>query len=916
MKFTEAQQRAIRARGNVLVAAGAGTGKTRTLVERCLDCLLREKPEVSLDEMLMVTFTEAAAAEIRQRIRARLEQERDASPAGLRWHEQLALLDTAPIGTLHGFCLQLVRQHFYELGLDPQLAVLPGEEARLLETETLDSVLRGAYAGTDEDSAAIRELIRVQGRGWDRSIREWVHKIHDYSQTLPDPQGWIARQQAMFDEAEPRVWAGWLDEFLPGWIERARNAAGAIAANNEFARDWAGRLGAATAGDRAGWNDLLSGLLDACGGRRKALTEPLKKWIEQADFLHSLAPGGGTGALAQDWDWARLPMRALLRLTVKFQETFQESKRELGVLDFHDLEQYALRLLWDSRGPTEIARQWRRRLRFIFVDEYQDINLAQDTLLKALSRDGAEANRFLVGDVKQSIYRFRLARPEIFQGYSRQWRGAGGITVPLTENFRGREPLLEFANSLFAMVMQDPLAPCGYDEEARLRFGAAADRAPLRGKAGEALVEIHIRLKQAAGAEPAAGEDAAGELDDAGKEARLVACRLRELHRAGHPVWDDNLRAFRKVEWKDMAVLLRSPAGKAEAFAREFSKCGIPLSVARRGFYDSLEISDLVSLLQLLDNPLQDLPLLAVLRSPLAGASPDQLAEIRLASHRTHFWTALQRWRAGLASAEAGGRIAKFLDRFARWRRLSRQWSLSRCLDAVLAETDYEAWLLTQPRGAQRRANVLRLLELARQFDRFQRQGLFRFLEFVDAQRAAETEPESAGAVTDDSVQLLSIHQSKGLEFPVVALADLGKKFNETDLRADVLLDEEFGLCPQIHPPGGGGRYPSLPAWLAAQRQRRELLAEELRLLYVAVTRPRDALLLFGSISEKQFQSRWTGPDEFMPDKLLDVRSYADWIAPWFARHAAPGAEGRLSGQNDLVRWVIHEQAPALPQGK
>ena len=355
-------------------------------------------------------------------------------------------------------------------------------------------------------------------------------------------------------------------------------------------------------------------------------------------------------------------------------------------------------------------------------------------------------------------------------------------------------------------------------------------------------------------------------MEESAKEARLLALRLTELKSSDHEIWDDGNKIFRAAEWRDMAVLLRSPAGKAEVFAKEFERAGVPLVVARGGFYDTSEVLDLLSLLQLLDNPLQDVPCIAVLRSPLVGCSLDELAEIRLAARDVHFWTALARMERGRPAREfahhAGepsallsrNKISTFLDRFSRWRKLARQVSLSQCLEEVLAETHYADWLLSCPRGAQRRANVEQFLNLAQRFDQFQRQGLFRFLKFIEAQREAGAEPEVAPVAEENAVRLMSIHQSKGLEFPVVVVADLAKAFNEQDLNGEIILDGQFGLCPRVQPPQTGGRYPSLPHWLAQRRQRRELRGEELRLLYVAMTRARDTLILSGAVTEKKWE--------------------------------------------------------------
>ncbi|HEX4645907.1 MAG TPA: 3'-5' exonuclease, partial [Verrucomicrobiae bacterium] len=306
------------------------------------------------------------------------------------------------------------------------------------------------------------------------------------------------------------------------------------------------------------------------------------------------------------------------------------------------------------------------------------------------------------------------------------------------------------------------------------------------------------------------------------------------------------------------------------------------------------------------DNPLQDIPLLAVLRSPLVGLSLNELAAIRLAVPKGPFWIALQKHYAA-GSAEAGNdKIRRFLENFARWRRMARQVSLSHCLEAVLAETNYAAWILTQSRGGQRHANVQRLVALAQQFDQFQRQGLFRFLRFVEAQQASEAEPDVAVIGGENAVSLMSIHQSKGLEFPVVVVADLGKSFNLSDLKADIILDERYGLCPQIKPPRTGRRYPSLPYWLAQRRQKQEALGEELRLLYVAVTRARDTLILTGTISENKLAAHWQPDGEMTGGSLLAARNYLDWIGTWFSKSLRKSLSAP-AGREELLTWTIYD---------
>jgi ATP-dependent helicase/nuclease subunit A len=926
--FTKQQAEAVNGCGNVLVVAGAGTGKTHTLIARCLRLVVEDR--VSLENILMVTFTEAAAAEMRGRLRQELLQLQAAQPDDEWLAQQLGLLDTARISTLHGFCLQLAREHFHALSLDPQFTVLDETQTRPLQREALDELLEQHYSGSHAAAAAVRELIRTVGRGADQRIRQLILKLHAHAQSLPDPAGWLEGQRAQFAANAPDEWrrhfiaaavalrADWLEILRPqaGQAPALRLAVAALEAlpARAYFSEAAALVGNLMAADSdENWPH----------GTKGPCRDPLAEFFAAVEFLNSLAPqAGGVDPLAQDWSWVREPMTALLGLVQQFAESFTARKRDLGGVDFADLEQCALRLLRDET----IALQWRARLAHLFVDEYQDINAAQDAILTALSRIGAHANRFLVGDVKQSIYRFRLANPKIFQRYHDLWDASRcapttrvdehSQAVSLTENFRSREAIINFVNPLFAALMRREVGGVDYEP---LVFGAREARRELAVPPGAPPpVEFHLIAKaddstaeENGGEGPAGGNGDAPDLLAVEREARLVARRLHELKAAGEPVWDKEQKRFRPVKWSDMAVLLRSPSGRAEAFAMEFNRAGVPLSAARDGFFASLEVSDLLNLLKLLDNPLQDVPLLAVLRSPLVALTLEELAAVRAqTSAKTLFWTALV--RSSEAATNPGLKL--FLDQFTRWRELVRQTSLSQCLETALNETHYEALLLAGERGAERVANVRRLLDLARQFDPYQRQGLYRFLRFVRLQEEEELDLEPAAPPSGDAVRLVSIHKSKGLEFPVVALAGLGTKFNEQDLSAAVLLDERLGLCPKIFPPEREQSYPGLTHWLARRQEKRELRGEELRLFYVALTRARDRLILVGTTHRKADAARWESAPTaaISTGEVAAARSHLDWLLAWLSR-ATTAASWRddFAGENELLRWnLCHADDP------
>ncbi|HEV2453053.1 MAG TPA: UvrD-helicase domain-containing protein [Verrucomicrobiae bacterium] len=939
--LTPSQQKAVAARGNVLVMAGAGTGKTHTLVERCLDIVCNER--ASLDELLIVTFTEAAATEVRERLREGLADAAVKRPTDSHLPEQLAMFDAAHIGTLHSFCYKLVRGHFHALGLDPQLTVLDEAQARLLADEILEAQFESHYENEDEFSIAVQDLITVYGNGRDESIRALVSRLHHYIQTRADADAWLARQIDGFSSAEPLQWREWLQkavqEWRDEWIPVLRN----LGAQNAKAAECLELLEPISPGAVASldsWGPLFRQLgaadqTENYPSRKKIiLRKPLEGFFDDAEFLRSLFPNAenpanpnpatgkspSTEPLREDWDWCRAHMKTLLLLAKEFSEQFASRKRTDGVADFHDLEQFAIKLLWKTHVPetpgvravpAEVALEWRNKLKFIFVDEYQDINDAQDKIISALGAD----NRFLVGDIKQSIYRFRLADPGIFRNYAKNPGEWNARVISLTENFRSREALLAFVNSIFVPLMTENLGGVLYDDTAKLKFGAPAKRSELSiSQNSGPRVEMLLREKKRnESAESAAGDEMLEDLQESELEARMIALRLREMKDSGHRIWDDSLPAstetgkFRAARWSDFAVLLRSPGAKAEVYAKQFERAGVPLLVVRGGFYDSSEISDLLSLLQLADNPLQDVPCIAVLRSPLVGCSPDELAEIRMTAHG-HFWFALNRAAAPDSTLPEPTRLRldAFLRQFSKWRTLARRASISECLDAILADTHYDDWLLSRPRGAHRRANVRRFLHLAEQFDSFQRQGLFRFLKFVDAQREIEAEPDVAPLAEEDAVRLMSIHQSKGLEFPVVALADLGKTFNEQDLRGEIILDEQYGLCPKIKPPSSGGRYPSLSYWLARKNQRRELRSEELRLLYVAFTRARDTLILSGSASAKKWEAWAASNGALAPRDLILANSCMDWLGMWSAlQHLNVTVQSGEQGESPLLKWRV-----------
>ena len=933
MSFTEQQLKAIDATGNTLVVAGAGAGKTGTLVERCIRLLLRAESPVTVDRVLVVTFTEAAAAEVRERVRARLEKALEENPASDWIQRQIAIFDSAKISTLHSFCLALVREHFYELDLDPAVTVMPAEQAEMLFLVTFEELIAEHYAGKHRFSAALKELLQSHFGGWDKRLHSLVRQLHHFTQTRPHPEKWFGAQLERLDSERCEEWHRWYAEYVRSWREWWHPYLASLPEENENAHHCAELLrNACRVGDMSVVTAVLARENCWPKGKTGKHKPAFKALFDEANFLASVAD---PAALDEDWQWSRAPLRVLLQFTEQFTERFTTAKRDRGLVDFHDLEQCALKLLWDAKTqhPTALAESWRERLEAIFVDEYQDINAAQDLIISTLSREQAPGNRFLVGDIKQSIYRFRQADPTIFRSYL----GMEGWTrAALSDNFRSHEGILQYINPLFRWLMREDIGGIDYDEEAALRCGGREERPEMAQTPGQRWpVELNLLLKNNSPTPETAPQDelteADGDLDleNAEKEARLVAQRLRELRKNGRVIYHRKEKRSRPVDWKDMVVLLRAAAGKLELYARAFEAMGVPLQTKRDGFFTTPEVLDLVNVLTILDNPLQDIPLVAVLRSPIVGMTANELATVRVHAPKGRFWNALNQFFESKKNSDARNKIERFLEQFHRWRDPRFTASLGQRLELILSDTGYAEWLLSQPRGRQRHANVQQLLRVARQFDDTRGESLYLFLRHLQELQEAAGDIEPASLSEENSVRLMTVHQSKGLEFSVVAVADLGKPFNNADQSSSILLHEKYGLCATVQPPNSVQRYSSLPLWLASQQEKVETAGEEMRALYVGLTRAENILLLFGATTERRLD-QWaeSAVAKPFPQQLLRLRSWLDWIGSYAScqwgqleenaeslpftvrvhREVPPPADDRVAGK---VTWT-REQLSAL----
>ncbi|MDX1951629.1 MAG: UvrD-helicase domain-containing protein, partial [Verrucomicrobiota bacterium] len=913
MPLTESQRHALYDGGDIILMAGAGTGKTSTLVARCIAQLQDASRQVPIEEILIVTFTDAAAAEVRNRLQKALMEAAESNPHCSWLQRQVALLDRALVMTLHGFCARLLRQQFHLLDLDPGFGILTQQQAAIVSNEVGALLFADCYAEKTPFADQVRELIRERFDGRHSPLFELIEKLHQFSQTLAEPERWFINQVKAIEHDRPIIWEAVfskaLQEACLESIDELQMLAGAV--NRDRLTDLLNQL-ALSSRKEAGL--LWQNIVDQADRESKKMLQNkfsiILEWMDLTDI----------DSLEDDWNKARPQLRTILALAGQYQERFNQAKRERSVLDFDDLQQLTLKLFWDHerQQPTTIADDWRKRLQFIYVDEYQDINPAQDLIIRALRRPPPGGNIFLVGDTKQSIYGFRHASPSLFQNYWRMWRNEPTAKcVPLRENFRSHESIINFINSVCVAVMHEDLGGIQYDSDATLLFGNPEGRMESQ-VSSSAMPRVEFQLRLISKQEPEdsnfeeENEEEDLDLNTLEEEALIVANRLAELKRKNFLVWDRDLSSHRSMEWRDCVILLRSPKSCMNAFARVFTEVGIPLEVRQREFFQSQECLDLVNLLSIIDNPLQDLPLIALLRSPFVGLSDEELSEIRLKQPGL-FWHAMNAWIKQAPEGSALMRkLHRFLEQLEKWRAPDLHHSLAHKIETILDESHYRQFVRSLSRGNQRAANVDFFVLLARQFDQAQGEGLYPFLKFLEKWGDGAEEPDQPAIASSNSVRLMSIHQSKGLEFPVVVLAGLGRGINFESLKENYLFDEELGLALKLKNATTNSSYPSLPLLVVKKREKLKSLGEELRLLYVAMTRAKDLLIMAGSVKETA-PEKWSGTPLLLSlSQRSSAKNWLDWIGPWLFHSAEdPSWADHDFGTAPLWNWTIHRARPA-----
>ncbi len=884
IELTRQQQAVVDNRGgDLLVSAAAGSGKTRVLVERLMQ---RIQQGEDVDRFLVITFTNAAAAELRDRIAAALHARLAQQPNNRHLRRNATLVYQAQICTIDAFCLDFLRQWGHLAGLDPDFRLCDQGTGEELRKQALEEVLEGRYANIQNDPGFQALADSMAGDRDDQTLESVILGIHAKVQSQASPLDWLMDRKADFNlegetAPEDTPWGKLLladaRELAQYWAGILQGVLSELEDDPVLWNNYGGTLGTTMDGlervARAqGWDEMaqmLDGVAferpkakrgdcdEALKERVKGLREACKKQLEKLKQRFQV-----TGAEAMEDLRAIAPaMTSLLDVVAEFDRAFTQLKSRYRLIDFADGEHLTAALLTDGEGsPSPLALEWRKRYVEIMVDEYQDTNGVQNAIFDALSQGD---NLFLVGDVKQSIYRFRLADPTIFLDKYRRfapWEEAKkgqGRTIPLSHNFRSRPEVLDATNFVFRNVMTQSVGELDYDEDQALRHG----RQDLQPDGRYATELCCVDLSALPEQEDKVNKDLV--------QARLVAARMKELLASALPIGD------RSVRPDDMVILLRSPGSTLRWYAAALDEAGIPWSAdGGREFFGTTEIAVAISLLQVVDNPRQDVPLLAVLRSPVFAFTPDRLAQLRTGCSGCVY----EAVEAGAGRGEED--CVAFLSLLGELRALAAEESSHKLLWYIYQRTDLPAIFAAMPQGAARRANLMALYEEARRFESGGHKGLMAFL--LHLTRMAENglpvpvEGESAGGV-----RILSIHSSKGLEFPVVFLCGLEHQFNTEDTRSTILFHPELGLGPKRVDRQQMLRYSTIARDGVALRLSQQLIAEEMRLLYVAMTRAEHKLVMFMGVNGRTLKLERLAAQAQCPPpprQVAGASCMAEWI--------------------------------------
>ena len=918
--FTPEQQRVIDLHGcNILVSAAAGSGKTAVLVERIIQMVCDEAHPVDIDRLLIVTFTNAAAAEMRERIAAGITARLAQNPESEHIQRQATLLHNAQITTIDSFCLFLLRNHFNEIGLDPAFRIADEGEVKLMEQEVLGELLEDAYA---DGSEAFRYCVEYFCPGGREGVLErHILNLSQYASSFPWPEEWLLKrkedyQAATAEELEKTVWAEYLIRHLGRMIQGCMEKLHRVQAlchepdgpymfgelvdgeleqlegltHCETLAEYGAKLPAVSFGRLSTKKDesVNSGKRELAKSIRAEVKDSIEGLGEKY-FSTPLELAASQGAACRE------PVCTLIDLVLDFDRRLGEKKKERKVIDFSDMEHFALDILLDREGeeirPSRVALEYRQHFAEILIDEYQDSNLVQEYLLGAVSGEAdGHYNRFMVGDVKQSIYKFRLARPELFlEKYQAYTVETGDCQrIDLSKNFRSRVEVVDAVNQVFSRIMSEHAGGIEYDERAALYPGASYP------ENDGCVSELLLAEKP--------GKDS--ELGAKQMEARVIAAKIKELL-TGLRVTDKESGELRPARYSDMVILLRSNSGWDEEFKEVLEEEGIPVYItSKTGYFAATEVQELLQFLRVLDNPTQDIPLFGVMKSVFGGFSEEEIALIRSRRKGCSLYEALKEF------TEESEKAAAFLDMLSAYRSCTVYLPIRDLLTKIVTDFDYLNYVTALPAGSKRRANVEMLFTKASDFEKTSYFGLFHFVRYMEQLEKYDVDYGEAELLDEnaDVVRIMSIHKSKGLEFPITFVAGLSKRFNMQDVNQSLIVDMDMGLGTDYVDPERRLKNRTLRRLALAVKLKEDSLAEELRVLYVALTRAREKLILTATLdnaAEKWEVYRETGTDHLTYLDFMEAGSFLDMLLPVLGR---TGIQVNLFREEELQAEDFREQ--------
>lgn len=981
MKFTPEQQRVIELHNsNILVSAAAGSGKTAVLVERIIRMICDGEHPVDIDRLLIVTFTNAAAAEMRERIAAGITARLETDPGNEHIQKQSALLHNAQITTIDSFSLFLIRNHFNEIGLDPDFRVADEGEIKLLQQDVLAQLLEDAYAGnfvpeevlTSREGHDNEETVPEMGAleqfhacveyfcpgGRESVLEQHILNLSRYAGSFPWPAEWLEERKN--DYAAGDMEALVHSDYGQYLTERVnRTVEGCLEKLQEVKRlcelpDGPYMYGELTDAEIEQLEKLTSCKdLEEQAAKVPAVTfarlpskkddsvDPAKRELAKAirnsvkDTLSDLSESYFKTPLdlaVEQGKACREPLRILLDLVLEFDRRLLAAKRERHLIDFSDMEHYALQILLkrekveESGGtgtdrtetkyrivPSDVAMEYRQYFQEILIDEYQDSNLVQEYLLSAISgEEEGRYNRFMVGDVKQSIYKFRLARPELFLEKYDTYQETGDLCrIDLAKNFRSRIQVVDAVNDVFSRIMSREIGGIAYDDKAALYPGATYPAAEDPAYGSEALLvrkpEKGEREESGTGEQHAEGAGVLVDYDNVRQlEALAIAARIKQL-KGSLKVMEKSTGELRPVRYSDMVILLRTTSGWDEEFKKILEQQGIPVYItSKTGYFGALEVQELLQFLRVLDNPRQDIPLFGVMQSVFGGFTQEEIAQIRSGGEghsrkRMTLYEALKEVAQSSRTVEEGEETSAgesageetelsqkadtFLQRIDHYRNLTPYTSIRDLLQRILDDHDYLNYVTALPTGSKRRANVEMLLTKASAFEKTSYFGLFHFIRYMEQLEKYDVDYGEADTLDEnaDVVRIMSIHKSKGLEFPVVFVSGLSKRFNMQDANQSLIVDMDLGVAVDYVDSVRRIKNKTLRRAVLSAKMKEDNLAEELRVLYVALTRAREKLILTAVLDkadEKWELAQMTGQERLTYLDFCEAGSYMDFLLP------------------------------------